>query len=122
MFALDTKSAMNMGATHAKNLNASMGMAYDDVLGIVTAASFKNKDKPDTSTIADNPPVAGSAGASDPNIAGVVRGIRARLLPLGSADRTTKESGMMDANKADPDGTKPQFSGGINARIRARMK
>jgi hypothetical protein len=122
MFQLDVAKAMNMGATHALYVNSGVSMAHHPTLGIVTADSIKNADKPDTSSIVDNPPVAGSAGASDPNIAGVVRGIRERLLPVVSTDRGQKQSGKTDDSKFNPDDPGATFVSGMVARIAHRSK
>jgi hypothetical protein len=95
-------------------------MAHHPTLGIVTADSILNRDKPDTSAIADNPPVAGAAGASDPNIAAVVRGIRDRLLPIASDDRRDRGSGQYDDSKFDPNDPGGTFVTGIAGRLARR--
>jgi hypothetical protein len=120
MIALDVKKAMNMGLTQALMLNSSLSMAHHPTLGIVTADSILNKDKPDTSSIADNPPVSGAAGASDPNIAAVVRGIRDRLLPLASKDRSNRSSGQLDEVKLDSEDTGGSMVTGLAGRLARR--
>src|SRR5437870_5401431 len=101
MIPLTTADVMNFGAYSAKVHNAMMSMAHHDQLGIVTIHSLQNKDKPDPSPIVDNPPVSGAAGASDPQIADRVRGIRAWILPIVSDDRTHQDSGKFDDAKLD---------------------
>jgi hypothetical protein len=117
MFQLDVKKAMRMGETHAFYVNSSLSTAHHPTLGFLTMDSIAKAGSPDTSSIADNPPVAGAAGASDPNVAGAVRGIRDRALPLGSPDRTTKDSGQVDQQKLDASVPGAQFLSGFAARI-----
>jgi hypothetical protein len=121
MFQLDTAKAMRMNETLRDMNNAMMSMAHHPTLGIVTIDSFKNRDQKDTTPIADNPPVAGAAGASDPQIAAVVRGIRDRLLPLVSPDRT-QTSGIVDATKFNDGIPGAQFITGLAARAAHRNK
>lgn len=120
MMQLDVKGAMNLAQTYAKNAAASMSMAHHPTLGIVTADSLRDAGKPDTSPIADNPPVSGAAGASDPQIAAVVRGIRERSTGLASKDRA-QDSGKYDETKTDPDEPGSTFKTGFVARSVRRM-
>jgi len=121
MFQLDTAKAMRMNETMRDMHNAWMSMAHHPTLGIVTFDSLKNKDKVDTSPNADNPPVAGAAGGSDPQIAEVVRGIRGRLLPLVSADRQ-QDSGKFDDTKLNDGIPGAQFITGFAGRLKSRAR
>jgi hypothetical protein len=122
MIPLDVAKAMRMGEYHALINNNSLSMAHHDSLGIVTFESIRNAEMPDLSPIADNPPVSGAAGASDPTIAEVVRGIRARILPIVSDDRH-QESGKYDKDKLDGPGSTvpdPHFRTGLAGRLNHR--
>lgn len=121
MIPLDVKKAMRMNETHALILNSSLSMAHHPTLGIVTMDSIAHKDEPDTSAIADNPPVAGSAGASDPAIAQVVRGIRDRIQSIVSPDRAKRETGQYDDEKLSGHTTPdPHLRTGLASRLAHR--
>lgn len=121
MFQMKVENAMRMNETHRDHLNASLSMAHDALLGIVTIDSLKKGGDPDQSTIADNPPVAGAAGASDPTIAAAVRGMRDRALPMASPDRE-QTSGKTDTTKFDPDAPSPSFVSTMAQRALRRRK
>jgi len=122
MFQLDVEKAMRMGITEARNRGAMLSMAHDPVLGIVTMDSIKQKDAPDSTPYADNPPVAGGAGATDANIAAVARAQRDNSTSLASPDRSQKTSGQVDDQKLGNDSPKPTFGGGLLNRLAARKK
>jgi hypothetical protein len=127
VFQLETKDAINFAATSGAHHRATLSVAHHPVLGIVTADSFANKDAADTSSIADNPPVSGSAGGSDPHIGAEVAAMRAAALPFGSQDRGFKggkTSGAYDIAKTDDVAGGPQgvLNYGIAARIAARFR
>jgi hypothetical protein len=123
MYQLSVTDAMRMNVTHVNNLNSSLSTAHHPTLGIVTQDSIMNANMKDTSAIANNPPVAGSAGASDPQVAALVGSMRDMAMPFVSRDRV-QETGRTDHMKFNPDDTNvvppPEYGRGIAMRLRMR--